>query len=242
MFRHFTRFLAFGSILVGTGCAGSYKAIQPDRIATYQSTATFPASPVEFSYQYSALITHGGNKKYLKKERKRGYQVVAVKVKNNTSTELQFGRDLELSFGNRPIMPVPAVQAASDLKQGVAIYLLYLLLNFQIGGTTTSNGYGQTTTTGGTFLPTGPFIAAGNMVGAGMANANLRKEFMQYDIANKIIRPGETVFGIISLRETNVAPLNLSLRNQAAATSPSAQPAVPQPSPASSPAPSGSGR
>ena len=124
MFKHVTRFLAFRSILAGTSCAGSYKAIQPDRIATYQSTATSPASPVEFSYQYSALITHGGNKKYLKKERKRGYQVVAVKVKNNTTTDLQFGRDLELSFGNRPIMPVPAVQAASDLKQGVAIYLL----------------------------------------------------------------------------------------------------------------------
>ena len=84
------------------------------------------------------------------------------------------------------------------------------------------------------------------MVGAGMANANLRKEFMQYDIANKVIRPGETVFGIISLRETNVAPLNLSLRNQAATTSPPAQPAAtpvaPQPSPANSPIPTGSGR
>ncbi|WP_375434783.1 hypothetical protein [uncultured Hymenobacter sp.] len=239
MFKHFTRLVAVGSILVVTGCAGSYRAIQPDRIATYQSTAT--ASPVEFSYQYSALIARGGNKKYLKKERKRGYQVVAVKVKNNTGADLLFGRDLELSFGDRPIVPVPAVQAANDLKQGVAIYLLYVLGIGQIGGTT-DPFTGQTT--GGTLFPWGPFVAAGNMIGAGTANANLRKEFVQYDMANKVIRAGETVFGIVSLREGNVAPLNLSLRNQGAATSTPAQP-VQQPAPqapASSPAPAGSGR
>jgi hypothetical protein len=240
MFKHLTRFVAGGSILAVTSCAGSYTAIQPSRISTYQSTTT--ASPVEFSYQYSALIAHGGNKKYLKKERKFGYQVVAVKVKNNTSADLQFGRDLELSFGNRPIAPVPAVQAANDLKQGVAIYLLYILGIGQVGGSTDPYT-GQTT--GGTLLPWGPFVAAGNMIGAGMANTNMRKEFMQYDMANKIIRPGETAYGIVSLREYNVAPLRLSLRNQAASstpTQPAQLPTVPA-APASSPAPTtGSGR
>ncbi|OUJ72510.1 hypothetical protein [Hymenobacter crusticola] len=218
--KNFTCFVAGATLLAATGCAGSYHAIQPDRISTYQSNSR-SNEPLEFSYQYSALQQHGGNKKYTKKEHKRGYQVVAIRLKNNTSTDLDFSRDLELSFGDRPIMPVPPVQAAHDLKQGVAIYALYTLLNFNVGGTTTTNQYtGQTTTTGGTFLPTGPFIAAGNMIGAGTANANLRREFVRYDMANKVIHPGETVYGIISLRETNVAPLRLSLRNNSVTIQP----------------------
>jgi hypothetical protein len=133
------------------------------------------------------------------------------------------------------------VQAAQDLKQGVAIYLLYVLGIGQIGGS-----YDPLTgqTTGGTLLPWGPFAAAGNMIGASSANANLRKEFLRYDLANKTIRSGETVFGIVSLRETNVAPLRLALRNQAAFTPAPAQPAAApaQEAPATSPTPAGSGR
>jgi hypothetical protein len=123
----------------------------------------------------------------------------------------------------------------------VAIYLLYLLLNFQIGGTSTYNpNTGQTTTTGGTFLPTGPFIAGGNMLGASAANKNLRMEFAKYDLTNKVIRPGETVYGIVALREMNVAPLKLTLRNSAAAVP--ATPVAPATSPAAAPASSGDGR
>lgn len=229
MRKTFTRLatvLAVTTLL--SGCAGSYSAIRPERITTYQSAAPAGA-PVDFSYRYSALLTNGANKKYVKKERKRGYQVVAVQIKNNTSTELNFSRDLELTFGDRPIMPVPSVQAAQDLKQGVAIYLLYVLLNFNFGGVTTVNG--QVVEDNRTFIPTGPFIAAGNMIGASAANKNMRTEFAQYDLTNKVIRPGETVYGIMALRETNVAPLKLTLRNNAAST-PMTAPATPAPNPA----------
>ncbi|MCR5887120.1 hypothetical protein LRS06_04875 [Hymenobacter sp. J193] len=83
------------------------------------------------------------------------------------------------------------------------------------------------------FLPTGPFIAAGNMIGAGTANKNMRNELARYDMTNKVIRPGETVYGLLPLRETNVAPLKLTLRNSATtiapATAPAATPATPAP-------------
>lgn len=238
MRQKFTRFVAAASLLAATGCAGSYHAIRPERITSYQ-TATTPNAPVEFAYQYSALLTTGPNKKYVKKERKQGYQVVAVKVKNNTATDLLLGRDLELSFGNRVITPVPAMQATQDLKQGVAIYLLYLLLNFQVGTVTSING--QIVEDNRVFIPTGPFIAGGNMLGASGANKNMRNEFLRYDLSNKVIHPGETVFGILSLRETNVAPLQLSLRNQAAVVTPAA-PATPAAPVAAPAAPAGSGR
>ena len=209
-----------------SSCAGSYHAIRPERISNYQSTAQNGA-PVEFEYHYSALRVNGPNKKYIKKERKQGYQVVAVKVKNNTSSDLNFSRDLELTFGDRAIIPVPGVQAANDMKQGVAIYLLYLLLNFNVGSYTTVNG--QIVEDNRKFIPTGPFIAGGNMLGAGMANKNMRTEFARYDLTNKVLRPGETVYGIVPIREMNVAPLKLVLRTSAAGVPASAPAAAPAP-------------
>ncbi len=197
-----------------SGCAGSYHAIQPERITSYQAV-TATGAPIDFSYHYSALLANGANKKYVKKERKRGYQIVAVQLRNNTVADLNFSRDLELTFADRPVQPVSSLQASDDLKQGVAIYLLYVLLNFNVGNYTTVNG--QITEDNRTFIPTGPFIAGGNMLGASAANKNMRNEFARYDLTNKVLRPGETVYGIVALRETGVAPLKINFRNRAAA-------------------------
>ena len=63
------------------------------------------------------------------------------------------------------------------------------------------------------------------MLGAGSANSNLRKEFTAYDLTNRTIKPGETVYGIMSMREVSVAPMRAELR--AAGAAPAAQaPAV----------------
>lgn len=229
----FTRSLAAllgASTLLTTGCAGSYTQIRPDRIATYQSSPV--NAPLQLGYQYDALRMHGRNKKYVKKEAKHGYHVVAVQVKNNTGAEVNFSRDAVLYYGDRPVVSVAPELAARDMKQGVAIYLLYVLLNFRVGTTTTtSNGYNTSTTSdNSTFLPTGPFIAAGNMLGAAAANNNFARELAQYDLTNRIIHPGETVYGLLSLRETSVAPLRLELRSVATSASPTAPaPATPLP-------------
>jgi hypothetical protein len=136
-------------------------------------------------------------------------------------------------YGDRPITPIPNTIAAQDIKQGVAIYLLYLLLNPRLGGTTdTRTG----AITGGTVLPLGPFIAGGNMLGAGGANTNMRKEFAAYDLTNRTLKPGETVYGIVSLRETAVAPLRVEMRANAAPQPPAALIPVPAAAPAAAPA------
>ncbi|QDA59161.1 hypothetical protein [Hymenobacter jejuensis] len=251
MLKNFTYFLTGSTLLMATGCAGSYAPIRPNRIASYQSV-TSQNAPISFGYQYSALATGGHNKKYVKRERKRGYQVVAVRVTNNTASELNFSRDTELYFGDRPVQPVPSLQASLDLKQGVWIYLLYLMANVNVGGTYNANT-GQTT--GATFLPTGFAIAGGNILGASAANKNLQREFTSFDLTNRFIKPGETVYGIVSLREAGLSPLHLVLRNNAvtvqptptaAPATPSVPAAAPEAAPASptqpAPASSGSGR
>ena len=217
MKQYFTRPLAgllLASTLLGSGCAASYTPLLPERIVNSQPVAG--PSGLSYAYQFDALQARGRNKKYAKKERKQGYHVVAMRVTNNTAAEVNFSRDVVLYYGDHPVLPVAGEVAGRDMKQGVFIYLLYVLLNFTVGGTTTSNGYGQTTTTGGSFLPTGPFIAGGNILGASLANKNFREDLMRNDLTNRIIRPGETVSGVVCLRETSVAPLRLELRTVAA--------------------------
>lgn len=94
-----------GCTLLGSGCAASFTSMQPERIATYQSSSVAGA-PVQFAYQYDALRMRGRNKKYAKKAQKHGYQVVAVRVTNNTNSELNFTRDAVLYSGDHPVTPV----------------------------------------------------------------------------------------------------------------------------------------
>lgn len=218
----FTNLCTAGLLALSTGCAGTYTLVKPDRIGTYTQA---PASgPVEFAYQFDALRLRGGNKKYVKKEAKRGYHVVAVRLTNKSTQEINFSRDLTLLYGDRPVTPIPNAAAAKDMKQGVAIYLLYVLLNFRVG---TQFDPRTGTTTGGTFLPTGPFIAGANMLGASGANTNMRKEFEYYDLTNRTIKPGETRYGILSLREIAVAPLKIEMRTATAAPQPAPAQTVP---------------
>lgn len=204
---HFTKLCAVSLLALTTGCAGSYAPIRPDRVATYISSPS--SGPVALAYQFDALRLNGGNKKYVKKEAKRGYHVAAVRVTNNWDREVNFSRDLTLLYGDRPITPIPGTIAARDMKQGVVIYLLYLLLNPTIGSTTDPR---TGAITGGTTLPLGPLIAGANMLGAGSANGNMRKEFQAYDLTNRTLKPGETVYGLLCLRETAVAPLRVEMR------------------------------
>ena len=89
------------------------KAQSPQQIATFTSSPT--VGPVDMGYQFDALHLGGSNKKYVKKEIKRGYHVAAVRVTNNWDRELNFSRDLVLQSGERPAIPVPATAAAHDL-------------------------------------------------------------------------------------------------------------------------------
>jgi hypothetical protein len=219
--------------LLSSGCAGSYTPIKPDRIATYQSSPV--KAPVQLDYQFDALRLRGRNKKYVKKELKHGYHVVAVRVTNTTGAEINFSRDVTLYYGDRPVVPVAGGLAAHDMKQGVAIYLLYVLLNPTLTRTSSTNGYVTNQESNTYYI--GPFIAGGNMLGASMANSNFRRELEQYDLTNRSIRPGETVYGLVCLREANVAPLRLELRSVAANSTPVAPFPAALP-PASAPRPS----
>jgi len=184
------------------GCAASYWRISPD-IRKYAAGDTTARITVMYKYDVLALA---GNKRYVKKESKAGISVVALKITNHTDSVLQTAR-MKFFFGNRQVVPLSAYSSSQMLRQGVLIYLLWALLTFSIY----DNSYNSAgrAKENPTIIPIGLPIAAGNMIGAGAANGNLRKEFVLYDISDKTIRPGETIYGIISLKELTHKPIRI---------------------------------
>lgn len=191
-------------------CASSYKPIQPNSIPFNNLSSN---GDVAFSYRYDVL-NETRNKKYAKKEPKKGIKVVAVSVTNNTGAPIIFGTDVRLYSGDREIIPVAAQTAASELKQNTAIYLLYGLLTFTtFNKTTTTNGYTKTETTPiGLFI--GPPITIGNMAISGSANKKFRSELMDNDIWGRQIAQGETVKGLLSIAEVGYNPLTIKKINR----------------------------
>jgi len=187
------------------GCAASYSPIIPEA-RKYISGDSL--SPVSFKYRYDVLSLRG-NKRYSKKELKNGLSVVSVKITNNTDSVINTS-NLKLFYGSKEIIPVNPEAAAMQLKQGTAIYLLYCLLAIYITkDELVSSGSGVRMEHETTVIPIGIPIGVGNMIGAGAANQNLRKEFLKYDISNKNINPHETIYGIITLKETGHEALML---------------------------------
>ena len=211
MFKPLTPITAVAGLLSLGSCAASYTPIRPERINTY--SVPMQREPVEVGSQIDALKARGAKKRYAKKEAKDRYHVTALRITNNTELVLTYGRDVILMSGSTQVTPVAPAIAASDMKQGVFIYLLYLLLNPTVGSRADFNpNTRQTTTTGGTVIPLGPFIAAGNILGASLANKNFRRNLEDNDPANRTINPGATIYGIVTLRDVEASSLHLVLR------------------------------
>src|SRR5829696_657563 len=187
--------ICFLSVIILSGCAASYTPIKPEA-RKYTSAYNAPDSSISYAYKYDVLSLMG-NKRYSKRERKAGLSVLSVRIQNNTDSAIA-GSNLKVFVGNNQVIPVSNQVAANNLKQTVWPYLFYALLNLRLSqGVKIDNGRIEEEFI---IIPIGIPIAVGNMIGAGSANVNLRKEFMQYDIMNKSIKPHETTYGIIVLQ------------------------------------------
>lgn len=197
--------IAIGFLTILAACASRYRPIMPDKVF-YNAKAT--DNGVEFGYKYDVL-NERGNKKYAKKESKKGVKVVAIKLTNNTEQPLRFGENIKIFSGDREIQPLESSLVVSSLKQNAPIYLLFLLLtplNLYIVNDTE-------TTTIPIGLALGPGIAIGNMATAGTANKKFQKELTDQSLANKTIQPRETVYGLIGISDRGFNPLTVKVLN-----------------------------
>jgi hypothetical protein len=190
--------LAF--IFLFCGCAQSYNALNPSKMAYYTSNNL---EDITLHYRYD-ILNEKGNKKISKKERKHNVKLVAVKITNNTDTVINIGKNAAFFSDNSIIYPMDAISTKNSLKQSVPSNLFYLLL------------YPLTLSVNGSKpFPIGlilaPAISGGNMLVASNANKDLYKDIVQYDILFCDIQPGETVFGLVGFRNLNYAHLTLKL-------------------------------
>jgi len=156
------------------------------------------------SYKYEVLREYG-NKKYAKKEFKKGLKVVAVKITNNTDTTIFIGQDVGIYSGENQLRLIDPMAIKNTIKQSVVAYLPYLLLSFLTLNVTTETS-SDTYPIG---LAIGPGITIGNMAVPSYANNRLFDELVKYNLINKAVASGETVYGIIGIQTNQFLPLTM---------------------------------
>ncbi|MEN8250083.1 MAG: hypothetical protein ABFS32_14215 [Bacteroidota bacterium] len=185
------------------GCASTYKPINPHYL-NYNSVDEHDG--IVMSYKYDVLREKGNNK-YAKKEELKGVKLIAVKITNNTNSAITVGKDMLLFAGQNQIFPMEPTAIKNSIKQIVPAYLPYMLLSF-LNLYVTKNGSTETYPIG---LALGPGITIGNMATAGSANTKLLAELNANNILDKDIQSGETISGIIGVRDIGFNPLTFKL-------------------------------
>ncbi len=194
--------LLFLATLTLTNCASGYKMIEPKTINYISTNET---ANVKFEYKYDLL-----DKKYSKKELKKGIKLLAIKITNNSDRDLMFGRDAKLAYENgTEIFVMENDKVFKTLKQSPASYLWYLFLTPVNLYTTGSDGQQTSSTPIGFVI--GPGLAGGNMIAAGSANKKFKTEMLEYDINGTTIKKGETVYGLIGIKTDSFDSLKLKI-------------------------------
>jgi len=197
-------FLILTGIIFLSACAASFSPINPPSL-NYDSHDS--QDGIELSYQYDALRSRG-NKKYANKEAKKGVKLIAVKLTNNTDSVINVGRDMVFYSGRNQIFPVAPLVIKESIKQIVPAYLPYMLLTFLNLYITPENEPTETYRVG---LALGPGITAINMLVAASANQALLDELSYYNIINQDIEAGETVYGILGVRDMGYSPISVKM-------------------------------
>lgn len=189
-------------MLLLTSCAATYKPINPPQVK-------YPAVSKDslFSYQYD-VIRRAGNRKIAKKELKAYMHVVAVKIYNNTGQPLEYGRNYRIYSGETEASLLGPEITSDIIKQKAGFHFFYLLFL----PTTIETGTTNNTSSFPLGLILGPALAVGNFVVAATANKRFKEEMLDYDIERKVIAPGETAYGLITLRDNGHLPLTLRVK------------------------------
>jgi hypothetical protein len=184
-------------------CASAYRPIDPPTLY-YQVSAN--TDEIDLSYRHD-ILAFRGNRRYSKLEKKHSFNLVAVKLTNNTTQTLNLERDLELYTERGSVFGVEPQAAAKTMRQKVWPYLFWCFANLTIYDT---DQYGNPVVSA--FYPTGFIIAAINMIIAGTANKNMKQELLHYDLYKKDIAPGETAYGILPIRDLNYQPIKIRMK------------------------------
>ncbi|PWT78400.1 MAG: hypothetical protein C5B59_01820 [Bacteroidetes bacterium] len=190
-------------------CASGYKSISPETLEYHNQSTN---DKIEFSYHYDVL-RESRNKKYAKHELKNNLSLVAVKITNRTGHDINPMTDAVFYIANKPAYFVDQRIAEKKIRQGVPIYLLYLLLSPVTFNTTsgTSADGSPNTNSFPIGLIVGPALAGTNMIIAGTANKSFKDEIENYSLY-KQVHEGETIFALVAFKDIGKDEISLRLK------------------------------
>lgn len=192
-----------------TSCANKYELLRPEQ-AYYQSINK--ENGIEVSYKYNSL-----RKKYRKYAQKNDIKIISIKIKNTTDKDLIVGTDFTFTtYENGQLNLLAPQESLKTIKQKPASHLLYLLLTpVTLNKNETSEQGPFTVTESKPIFPIGlilgPAISLGNMVTANKANKTFLQELESENLINKKIKKGETVYGLITIRQNDYPSIKASL-------------------------------
>ena len=194
--------ICIACLMLLTSCASRYKRINPETVV-YNSIST--DNGITMEYKYDVLT-----KKYKKKEGKKKLRVVAVRITNRGETEKVIGQDIRFVYQSGTELSLLDHKIIfKNLKQHPATHLLYMLftpLNIYV-----SDGYNGSTSTIPVGLAIGPGLTLGNVLTSSGANRKFRKELEAKSLIGKIIKPGETVSGVIGIAAEGYDPIQIKV-------------------------------
>ena len=181
-----------------TGCASGYHAINANSMNFHSKSGD---STILVEYQTN-LLKHN----YAAREIRSGVNLIAVKITNSTNREIIPKKNIKIFSGGNELTMISLNNFYDATRQdpNKSLRFLFLLpLNVYTFSQTTSGS--EITSQKNRFYPIGliigPALAFGNQAAAKSANRKFKEELDQNNIMEKIIRPGETISGLIAINE-----------------------------------------
>lgn len=182
-------------------CAKVYNPINPQDL---EYVLHSNVDNVKLSYKYDVL-REKGNKRMAKKESKYNLKIIAVEIKNNSDSAITIGKDVQFVADNVFVFPMEPIDIKYYLNQPTAAYLpgllasiLYLKILY--------NDYVN-------IFPIGALISVpyviDNMLTSNKANKKFAKELELNNVIKTEILPGQTIYGLIGVRNADYYTLSL---------------------------------
>ncbi|HEY0652431.1 MAG TPA: hypothetical protein VGD65_04845 [Chryseosolibacter sp.] len=194
-----SRFFLIVPSLLFFSCASSYKPVKLDRFSYFDAQVS---NDVEVSYAHNIQYA-SRNKWYTKKERKFGMIAVAVRVENRSLETIELSPANLRVFGpngsaRRLYTPM---EYGEKVKQRTGRHLLHALYGpWVVSWETDASGNVDTNVF---FLPVGAVIGIGNAIRASKANRINIETLDRNAIWNKVVDPGEIVYGTLLMAGTH---------------------------------------
>ena len=190
----------FVLVVLLSSCATSYKRISPNELKYYN---TLKKDSLSIMYENSVLDAVG-NSRNAKKARKKGVQVVAMKIQNQTNDTVRF-EDFVFEAGGYVVKPLKPIDTYNVIRQLPGVYFLGLV-NFRYTNDT-YNGSSWKVSIG---LVNVLYVVP-NVIVSSVANYRMKEELMMFDVESCVVPPKESRSVILAY--TGINPSKISVKS-----------------------------